>query len=89
MSRNKSIASPVVYLGPDVPGRYHAGTTYTDGLPADLQAAAEACPAIKSLIVSVPEVARVRAMIERGEGAYPALMMQARKFLREANNGNV
>lgn len=87
--KTKGAACPVVYLGPDVPGRYRSGTTYTDGLPEALQSAADACPAIKSLIVPLAAVAGARATIERKAGPYPVLMAQARKYFEEEIHGNV
>lgn len=80
---------PICWLGPGVPGRLRTGTVYTDGAPDFLRQAAAESAAVNSLLVPLSQAAQVRAALERGAGAYPALYAKAQEFWKEEQHGDV
>lgn len=54
---NKKTTEPVTYMGPDIKNVATHGTTYTDGIPAELEEKIAAVPALKGLLIPVSKLA--------------------------------
>ena len=74
MVKNKAPkAAPMVYVGPSIRGVVRQYTTFTNGLPKDLDKKAEEIPAIRGLIVPVNQLPKAMADIRNREGLCYAL----------------
>ena len=46
----------LIYIGPTLPGIISHATIYRNGIPEHLQATAEKCPAIRSLMIPIEDL---------------------------------
>lgn len=54
---NKKKTEPVTYMGPDIKNVAAHGTTYTNGIPAELEEKIAEVPALKGLLIPVSKLA--------------------------------
>lgn len=74
-TENPTYPKPCVYCGPSVRGVARQYTVYSGALPAALEEFVKAHPAVRGLIVSVNQFARVRSNLEKS-GTAEAILYQ-------------
>ena len=79
--KGKTRQGTLVYVGPTIKHTARAWTAYTDGIPAELQALAEDCPAILQMIVPIERLAEVRQALHAPNSPTSIFYSKVQQFL--------